>query len=144
MMDIDFKVISVSSGKSDVDVIAYTEGEVNFLYEGQRFLLLEHCLLVEFAIELVRWLEDAGKFEGAMLYYVSMDEEEEPLLSLTSSPLENDYEVGSCWLLSGFKKRIPFNEAVFGARIYIENLKTYFAREFDVDLDTVFQRVLSR
>ncbi|RYZ86364.1 MAG: hypothetical protein EOP06_14620 [Proteobacteria bacterium] len=141
-MDIKFSVKSVPSKVSDVDLVARTEGSVEFSYDGTCFLVLDNCLLVELGIEIHRWLKNALSLEGESFYFVSMDEEEEPLLSLFPAADPRYYHVTSCWLLNDFDELIPVSRVVAGAKAYVESLQKTLHGQYGLDIHPILTRIV--
>ncbi|HEX8596299.1 MAG TPA: hypothetical protein VF682_23895 [Pseudomonas sp.] len=141
-MDISFSVKSVPSNMNDVDLVARTEGSVAFSHDGTCFVFLENCLLVELAIEIRRWLKTALLLEGESFYFVSMDEEEEPLLSLSPAADSRYYHVSSCWLLNEFDELIPVEKAVAGAKAYVEDLQKSLQGRYGFDIGPTLIRIV--
>ena len=141
-MDISFSVKSVPSTMSDVDLVARTEGSVEFSHDGTSFLFLDNCLLVELGIEIHRWLKTALLLEGEGFYFVSMDEEEEPLLSLSPAADRRYYHVKSCWLLNDFDELILVEQAVAGAKSFVEDLQRTLQGQYGLDIRPTLIRVV--
>jgi hypothetical protein len=141
-VDISFSVKSVPLKMSDVDLVVRTEESVEFSHDGTCFLFLDNCLLVELGIEIHRWLKAALLLKGESFYFVSMDEEEEPLLSLYPAADPRYYQVSSCWLLNDFNELISVEKAVAGAKVYIESLQQALQAEYGFDIGPTLVRIV--
>ncbi|WP_349970774.1 hypothetical protein [Pseudomonas caspiana] len=133
-MKINFKILSFPTRLDGRSIFVGTEGEVSFSHDGADILVVENCLLVELAVFFARWLRaiEHGSIED--FYYVSMDEEEEPIFAMSYDVDSSFYQVRSCWLETSVDYRVSVGSAARGAKDYLEELQSRVLAEYRVDV----------
>ncbi|WP_122663632.1 hypothetical protein [Pseudomonas viridiflava] len=136
-MKVNFKILSFPTRQDGRSIFVGTEGEVSFSQDGSDILVVESCLLVELAVFFTRWLRaiEHGKIED--FYYVSMDEEEEPIFAMSYDVNSNFYQVQSCWLEASVDYQISVDSAALGAKNYLEELRSRVLGDYGFDVQAV-------
>lgn len=112
---------------------AFTEGPIRIFTSSGKFLDADGILLVELAIFLHEWLENARN-SPTDLYYRSMDFEEEPILAFSYSRDDDAFELTSVWSTHGKPERVPSGEVLQATKEYLQNLKVAILARSDIDL----------
>ncbi|PYB85277.1 MULTISPECIES: hypothetical protein [Pseudomonas] len=98
MFVIDFDWVTLPDDMSGYNAAAFVEGGLNIEVQGELFLQVENCLLLELAVVMKQWLASVKNGAEHDFYYASMDEEEEPILALRYCSEKSNFLLESCWV----------------------------------------------
>jgi hypothetical protein len=138
-MQILFEKMEVASNFDSYRAVTDTHADVRVVVDGATFVFMEQLLVVEFAAIINRWLTDSIENPTIPFYYISMDEEEEPLLSFTANDL-GSYSAKSCWALKQVRP-LTFEEIRTGFSEFVSNLSASLRNIHDFDLRTAFRKM---
>ncbi|XYH99087.1 hypothetical protein ACMHYB_04780 [Sorangium sp. So ce1128] len=135
-----YEITSFPDKLEGYNLTAYAEGTLRLLIRSVVFLDASGILLVEFAIVLKKWLLSVE--DGPVgLYYASMDFEEEPILALRCTAIQDEFLTESVWAKSN-PLPISLGEAKSAANAYLAELGEELRTKYGADLNEVLEEAV--
>lgn len=122
-MKIDFELLTLPDDMSGYNAAAFTEGRLSIEVQGQVFLQVEFCLLLELANMVTHWLKAVATRGAQDFYYASMDEEEEPILALRYCRARSVFSLWSCWVVCEHGPEVTLEQASECFERYVHELR---------------------
>ncbi|MDD3592573.1 MAG: hypothetical protein PHO65_08030 [Sulfurovum sp.] len=112
----------------------FIEGTIIIQQNNKEVLLLPEWPFIEFLVALLNWKRSLTENTFSNFYYVSMEAEEEPILSFTYRKNLKLYEVNSCWLESDIFF-LSKNEILDSIEDFYHNLKKEVLNKYQYSID---------
>lgn len=118
-------------------ILADIEGELTIYINDELFFFDELILLMEFAIELSKWLEVIKVGLNKDFCYETMDFNESPILEFTQVK-NNDWSISSIWQKFESKEAFSLQIIKNAVDVFLSNLTDELRIKYSININDFF------